>query len=133
MAGSPQRVVKMSGNRVRTDTSDQAYRFRLARVKDVLVENVGVRQKCCERRSHAFLQLRGEQGGARWVSWSAASRDKLRELAQRLNVRHLVNLLGCAAPQRDLGPRLASSHQSSPRISHLTRHRCCLPIAPNWN
>ena len=28
----------------------------------------------------------------------AASRDKLREIAQRLNVRRLVNLVGCAAP-----------------------------------
>jgi hypothetical protein len=28
----------------------------------------------------------------------AASREKLRELARRLKVRHLVNLVGCAAP-----------------------------------
>ncbi len=45
-------------------------------------------------------QVRMERlkNGRSFGRFFAASRDKLRELAKRLNVRHLVNLLGCAAP-----------------------------------
>ena len=45
-------------------------------------------------------QLRMERlkNGRSFGRFFAASRDKLRELAKRLNVRHLVNLVGCAAP-----------------------------------
>ncbi len=45
-------------------------------------------------------QLRMERlkNGRSFGRFFAASRDKLRELAKRLNVRHLVNVLGCAAP-----------------------------------
>ena len=38
------------------------------------------------------------KNGRSFGRFFAASRDKLRELAKRLNVRHLVNLGGCAAP-----------------------------------
>ena len=45
-------------------------------------------------------QLRMEKlrDGRSFGRFFAASRDKLREIAQRLNVRRLVNLVGCAAP-----------------------------------
>ena len=45
-------------------------------------------------------QLRMERlkNGRSFGRFFAASRDKLRESAKRLNVRHLVNLVGCAAP-----------------------------------
>jgi hypothetical protein len=45
-------------------------------------------------------QLRMEKlkNGRSFGRFFAASRDKLRELAMRMNVRHLVNLVGCAAP-----------------------------------
>ena len=45
-------------------------------------------------------QLRMEKlkNGRSFGRFFAASRDKLREIAQRLNVRRLVNLVGCAAP-----------------------------------
>ena len=38
------------------------------------------------------------KNGRSFGRFFAASRDKLRELAKRKSVRHLVNLLGCAAP-----------------------------------
>jgi hypothetical protein len=45
-------------------------------------------------------QLRTEKlkNGRSFGRFFAASRDKLQEIAQRLNVRRLVNLVGCAAP-----------------------------------
>ena len=45
-------------------------------------------------------QLRMEKlrDGRSFGRFFAASRDKLREIAQRLNVRRLVKLVGCAAP-----------------------------------
>jgi hypothetical protein len=45
-------------------------------------------------------QLRMERlkNGRSFGRFFAASRAKLREVARRLNVRHLVNLVGCAAP-----------------------------------
>lgn len=45
-------------------------------------------------------QVRMEKlkNGRSFGRFFAASRDKLRELAKRLKVRHLVNLVGCAAP-----------------------------------
>jgi REP element-mobilizing transposase RayT len=45
-------------------------------------------------------QVRMEKlkNGRSFGRFFAASRDKLRELARRLKVRHLVNLIGCAAP-----------------------------------
>ena len=38
------------------------------------------------------------KNGRSFGRFFAASRDKLRELAKRYNVRHVVNLVGCAAP-----------------------------------
>ena len=38
------------------------------------------------------------KNGRSFGRFFAASRDKLREMAQRLNVRRVVNLIGCAAP-----------------------------------
>ena len=45
-------------------------------------------------------QLRMEKlkNGRSFGRFFAASREKLREIAQRLNVRRLVNLVGCAVP-----------------------------------
>jgi hypothetical protein len=45
-------------------------------------------------------QVRMEKlrNGRSFGRFFAASRDKLRALAERLNVRRLVNLVGCAAP-----------------------------------
>jgi hypothetical protein len=45
-------------------------------------------------------QVRMEKlkNGRSFGRFFAASRDKLRELAKRYNVRHVVNLIGCAAP-----------------------------------
>ena len=45
-------------------------------------------------------QVRMEKlkNGRSFGRFIAASREKLRELARRLKVRHLVNLVGCAAP-----------------------------------
>ena len=45
-------------------------------------------------------QVRMEKlkNGRSFGRFFAASREKLRELARRLKVRHLVNLVGCAAP-----------------------------------
>jgi hypothetical protein len=45
-------------------------------------------------------QVRMEKlkNGRSFGRFFAASREKLRDLAARLKVRHLVNLVGCAAP-----------------------------------
>jgi hypothetical protein len=45
-------------------------------------------------------QVRMEKlkNGRSFGRFFAASRDKLRELAKRYNLRHVVNLVGCAAP-----------------------------------
>ena len=38
------------------------------------------------------------KNGRSFGRFFAASRDKLRDMATRLNVRRLVNFVGCAAP-----------------------------------
>ncbi len=44
------------------------------------------------------LRMERLRDGRSFGRFFAASREKLREIAQRLKVRHLVNLVGCAAP-----------------------------------
>jgi hypothetical protein len=59
----------------------------------------------CVRRASLLAegmldQVRMERlkNGRSFGRFFAAGLDKLRELAKRLNVRHLVKLVGCAAP-----------------------------------
>ena len=44
------------------------------------------------------LRMEKLKTGRSFGRFFAASRDKLREMAQRLNVRRMVNLIGCAGP-----------------------------------
>ena len=50
----------------------------------------------------------------------AASREKLREMAERLKVRRLVNLTGCAVALRDLESQIDRlSHQAASHPLHF--------------
>ena len=70
---SLQRVLKMSGNSIRNNTSGQVYQFRTALVNDVLVKNVASSSKMSRAvlRSIGIHAARGQDGGCLGL-WSAA-------------------------------------------------------------
>ena len=84
------------GNYLRlVDYTGRLFREGKARISDDLagiLDRIGSSAEGWQRRMEKL------KTGRFFGRFFAASRDKLREIAGRLNVRRLVNLVGCAAP-----------------------------------
>ena len=71
--------------------------FREGKAK-ISAELAGILDRIGSSAERWQLRMEKLRDGRSFGRFFAASRDKLREIAQRLNVRCLVNLVGCAAP-----------------------------------
>jgi hypothetical protein len=77
------------------DYTGRLFREGKARISAELagiLDRIGSSAECWQQRMEKL------KNGRSFGRFFAASRDKLREIAGRLNVRRLVNLVGCAAP-----------------------------------
>ena len=92
------------------DFTGRVFREGKARIS---AELAGILDRTGSSAQRWQLGMEKLKNGRSFGRFFAASRDKLREIAQRLNVRRLVNLVGCAAPWRDLESWIASSRQSN--------------------
>ena len=77
------------------DYTGRLFRERKARIS---AEVAGILDRLGSSAESWQFRMERLKNGRSFGRFFAASRDKLRELAKRLNVRHLVNLVGCAAP-----------------------------------
>jgi hypothetical protein len=76
------------------DCTGRLFREGKARISAELagiLERIGISAECWQ------LRMEKLKNGRALGRFFAASRDKLREVARRLNVRRLVNFVGCAA------------------------------------
>jgi hypothetical protein len=71
--------------------------FREGKAK-ISAELAGILERIGSSAERWQLRMEKLKNGRSIGRFFAASRVKLREVARRLNVRRLVNLVGCAAP-----------------------------------
>ena len=64
----------------------------------ISAEVAGILERIGSNAESWQVRMEKLKNGRLFGRFFAASREKLRELARRLKVRHLVNLVGCAAP-----------------------------------
>ena len=77
------------------DFTGRVFREGKARIS---AELAGILDRIGSSAERWQLRMEKLKNGRSFGRFFAANRDKLREIAQRLNVRRLVNLVGCAAP-----------------------------------
>jgi hypothetical protein len=77
-----------------------------------ILERIGSGAESWQVRMEKF------KNGRSFGRFFEASRDKLRKLATRRQVRHLVNVVGCAASERMLEARVVSIGESGPHNFH---------------
>jgi hypothetical protein len=77
------------------DYTGRLFREGKARIS---AELAGILDRIGSSAASWHVRMERLKNGRSFGRFFAASRDKLRELAKRLKVRHLVNLVGCAAP-----------------------------------
>ena len=77
------------------DFTGRVFREGKARIS---AELAGILERIGSSAKRWRLRMEKLKNGRSFGRFFAASRDKLREIAQRFNVRRLVNLVGCAAP-----------------------------------
>ena len=77
------------------DYTGRLFREGKARIS---AELAGILDRIGSNAESWQVRMEKLKNGRAFGRFFAASRDKLRELAKRLNVRRVVNLMGCAAP-----------------------------------
>ena len=77
------------------DYTGRLFREGKARIS---AELAGISRSARSRAENWQVRMEKLRKGRLFGRFFAASREKLREIAKRLKVRHLVNLVGCAAP-----------------------------------